>query len=104
VGTAFAVFCSSSIIFPNQFDYYCLLLINFFSEIESETVKSELLFEDSGHSICCFFFLNSTSQENCGAGINNGAIKCKLFVDKYLKTCRWVSYTFLQKPSLFNLF
>ena len=54
VGTAFAVFCSSSNIFPNQFDYYCLFSINFFSEIESETLKSELLFEDSGHSICCF--------------------------------------------------
>ena len=50
------LFCFSSNIFPNQFDYYCLFLINFFSEIESETLKSELLFEDSGHSICCFFF------------------------------------------------
>ena len=50
------------------------------------------------------FFLNSTSQENCGAGINNGAIKCRLFVDKYLKPWLWVSYTFLQKPSLFNHF
>ena len=50
------------------------------------------------------FFLSSTSQEYCGAGIINGAIKCRLFVDKYLKTCRWVSYTFLQKTSLFNHF
>ena len=54
VGAAFAVFCSSSNIFPNQFDFYCLFSINFFSEIESETLKSELLFEGSGHSICCF--------------------------------------------------
>ena len=44
------------------------------------------------------------SSSNCGAGIINGAIKCRLFVDKYLKTCRWVSYTFLQKLSLFNHF
>ena len=48
-----------------------------------------------------FFF---STQENCGACVINGAIKCKLFVGKYLKTCRWVSYTFLQKPSLFNHF
>ena len=51
-----------------------------------------------------FFFLSSTSQDYCGAGIINGSIKCRLFVDKYRKTCRWVSYTFLQKPSLFNHF
>eukprot|EP00493_Phyllostaurus_siculus_P020275 UN20600 len=48
-------FCSSSNIFPNQFDYYCLLSINFFSEMESEVLKSEVLLEDSEYNICCFF-------------------------------------------------
>ena len=55
VGTAFAVFFSSSNIFSNQFDYYCLLSINFFSEMESEVLKSEVLLEDSEYNICCFF-------------------------------------------------
>ena len=96
------------VLLPTSFPINLIIIVCcqsiFFSEMESEILKSEVLLEDSEYNICCFFFLISTSQENCGAGIINGAIKCRLFVDKYLKTCRWVSYTFLQKPSLFNHF
>ena len=50
------LFCFSSNIFPNQFDYYCLLSINFFSEMQSEVLKSEVLLEDSEYNICWIFF------------------------------------------------
>ena len=49
--------------------------------MKSEVLKSEVLLEDSEYNICCFFF---SSQENDGVGIINGAIKCRLFVEKYL--------------------
>ena len=52
------LFCFSSNIFPNQFDYYCLLSINFFSEMQSEVLKSEVLLEDSEYNICCFFLIS----------------------------------------------
>ena len=42
--------------------------------------------------------------ENCCADIINETFKCKFFVDKCSKTCRWVSYTFLQKPHSFKRF
>ena len=97
------------VLLPTSFPINLIVIVCcqsiFFSEMESEILKSEVLLEDSEYNICCFFFfLISTSQENCGAGIINGAIKCRLFVDKHLKNCRWVSYTFLQKSSLFNHF
>ena len=104
VGTSFAVFCSSSNIFPNQFDCYCLLLINFFLRNGVRSSQKRSFARRQWVQYLLLFFLNSTSQENCGAGIINGAIKCRLFVDKYFKTCRWVSHTFLQQPSLFNHF
>ena len=103
VSTVFALFVLHSTSFPiNLIINVCLQSI-IFLEMKREALKSEVLLENSEYNMS-FFFLISTSQENCGAGIINGAIKCGLFVDKYFKTCRWVSYTFLQKPSLFNHF
>ena len=49
-----------------------------------------------------FKFL-SILEENCGADINNGTIKCKFLLTNVSKNGRWVSYTFLQKPSSFKL-
>ena len=45
-----------------------------------------------------FKFL-SILEENCGADINNGTIKCKFLLTNVSKNGRWVSYTFLQKLS-----
>ena len=54
VGTGFAVFALHSTSFPINliFIVWCQSII--FSEMEPGTLKSELLLEDSGHSICCF--------------------------------------------------
>ena len=54
VGTIFAIFAFHSTSFPIILIVivWCQSII--FSEMEPETLKSELLFEDSGHSICCF--------------------------------------------------
>ena len=54
VGTVFAVFCLSFTIFHNQLITFVCCQSIIFSEMEPETLKSELLFEDSGHNICCF--------------------------------------------------
>ena len=104
VGTKFALFVLHSTSFPINLITFVWRQSIIFSEMKPEALKSEVLLEDSEYNICCFFLLISTSQENCGVGIINGEIKCRLFVDKYLKTWLWVSYTFLQKPSLFNHF
>ena len=50
-----------------------------------------------------FKFL-SILEENCGADINNGTIKCKFLLTNVSKNGRWVSYTFLQKLSSFNFY
>ena len=44
-------------------------------------------------------FKLSILEENCGADINNGTIKCKFLLTNVSKNGRWVSYTFLQKLS-----
>ena len=105
VGTGFAVFCSSSNIFPNQFDCYCLLSIIFFlrNGVRNSQKRSFARRQWVQHLLFFFSPHLNISRKLC-AGIINGTIKCRLFVDKYLKTCRWVSYTFPQKPSLFNHF
>ena len=48
-------FYSSLNIFSNQFDHIFGRQSIIFSEMERGALKSELLFEDSGHSICCFW-------------------------------------------------
>eukprot|EP00493_Phyllostaurus_siculus_P027869 UN28217 len=53
--------------------------------MESEALKSEGLLEDSEYNICCIFLI-STSQENCGTGIINGAIKCRLLLTNTSKS------------------
>ena len=50
-----------------------------------------------------FKFL-SILEENCGADINNGTIKCKFLLTNVSKNGRWVSYTFLQKLSSFKFY
>ena len=50
-----------------------------------------------------FKFL-SNLEENCGADINNGTIKCKFLLTNVSKNGRWVSYTFLQKLSSFKFY
>ena len=47
---------------------------------------------------------NAAKICRCAADIINQTFKCKNFVDRCLKTCRWVTYNFVQKPSLFNHF
>ena len=45
----------------------------------------------------------SILEDYCSAAINNGTFKSTTFVNKLCKMF-WVSYTFLQKPSLFKHF
>ena len=104
VGTAFAVFL---IFFHHlsQSIWLLLFVVNqFFLRNAVRSSQKRSFARRQWVQYLLNFFLSSTSQEYCGAGIINGAIKCRLFVDNYRKTCRWVSYTFLQKPSLFNHF
>ena len=50
-----------------------------------------------------FKFL-SNLEENCGADINNGTIKCKFLLTNVSKNGRWASYTFLQKLRSFKFY
>ena len=50
-----------------------------------------------------FKFL-SNLEENCGADINNGTIKCKFLLTNVSQNVFWVSYTFLQKLSSFKFY
>ena len=63
VGTAFAVFVLHSTSFQiNLFIIVCCQSI-ISSEMKPGALKSKLLLEDSGHSICCFlFFFQHLSQ------------------------------------------
>ena len=54
VGTVFAVFAVHSTSFPINLIFIVWWQSIIFSEMEPGTLKSELLLEDSGHSICCF--------------------------------------------------
>ena len=49
-------------------------------------------------------FKLSILEENCGADINNGTIKCKFLLTNVSKNGFWVSYTFLQKLSSFKFY
>ena len=54
VGTGFAVFTLHSTSFPIILIIIVCCQSIIFSEMDPETLKSELLFEDSRHNICCF--------------------------------------------------
>ena len=63
VGTAFAVFVFLSTSFPIILVIIVWRQSIIFSKMEPETLKTELLVEDSGHSICCFLsFFHHLSQ------------------------------------------
>ena len=63
VGTIFAVF----VLHSTSFQINLIIIVwhqsIIFSEMKPEALKSKLLLEDSGHSICCFlFFFQHLSQ------------------------------------------
>ena len=63
VGTVFAVFVLHSTSFSINLIIIVWRQTIIFSEMEPEGLKSKLLLEDSGHSICCFlFFFQHLSQ------------------------------------------
>ena len=78
----------------------------FFKLLKIQSFEKLLLLSKNvcGQSSPRFCKRFSILEENYGADIINETFKCKLFVDKCSKTCRWVSYTFLQKPHSFKHF
>ena len=91
MGTIFAIFVLHSTSFPINLIIilWCQSII--FSKMKPETLKSKLLLEDSGHSICCFlFFFQHFSQ----------SIWLLLFFVNQFFCQKWslkFSYTFAEK-------
>ena len=80
VGTVFAVFVLHSTSFQINLVIivWCQSII--FSEIKPGALKSKLLLEDSGHSICCFCSsLNIFSNQNLSLGELYFPAKAKSF-------------------------
>ena len=74
--------------------------ICFFKLLKIQSFEKLLLLSKN----VCGQFSTRFLGENCCADVINERFKCKFFVDKCSKTCRWVSYTFLQKPHSFKRF